>query len=219
MNPHKTTVALVDDHVLLRNGLASLVNSFKGFEVLFEADHGKDLIQQLQDGDIPDIILLDIFMPEMNGFETLAWLKANMPDIKVIMVSMNDDDSAVVRCIKDNARAYLLKDSKPEDFFLALTDVRDNGFFLNQLVNSKMFKFLRGERDPTDNLAYPLTEKEEEFIKLACTDLTYKKIAEQMKLSPRTIDGYREDLFRKLNLVSRVGLVIYAIKRGLFKVE
>lgn len=213
-----TRIALVDDHTLLRNGLANLINSFEGYSVCFEADNGKEFINAFQKFETPDIVLLDITMPEMNGFETASWLKKNAPDIKILVLSMVDNENAIISMLKEGARGYLLKDSKPKVVKQALDDIRDKGFFMNELVTSKMLNYVTTPNSKNDaGIIASLSEKEITFLKFACTEKTYKEIASEMNLSPRTIEGYRDDLFVKLSVVSRVGLVIFAIKNGLYK--
>ena len=219
MNKNNSSIALVDDHSLLRNGLATLINSFDGYSVLFEADNGKDFIKQLQTHGTPDMILLDITMPEMNGFETAAWIKQNAPSIRILVLSMMDNDEVVISMLKAGARGYILKDSKPALFKQALDSIRDSGFFMNELVSNKMLNYVTHEESKRSEvtLVSELSEKEIVFLKYACTEMTYKDIAGNMQVSPRTVDGYRDELFRKLNVQSRVGLVIFAIKNGLYK--
>ncbi len=218
MTTKKTQIALVDDHSLLRNGLASLMASFEGYSVLFEADNGKDFIQQLNHYPAPDIVLLDITMPEMNGFETAAWIREHIPTTKVLVLSMMDNDNAIISMLKAGARGYVLKDSKPLVFRQALDDIRDKGFFMNDLVSNKMLSYVKGDdASHTVGIISQLTEKEIRFLKYSCTEMTYKEIAHEMELSPRTVEGYRDELFKKLEVQSRVGLVLFAIKNGLHK--
>jgi DNA-binding NarL/FixJ family response regulator len=219
MNKQITKIALVDDHSLLRGSLASLINSFEGYNVVLEADNGKDFIHQLQTHPHPDIVLLDITMPEMNGFETAAWIKKNLQQTRVLVLSMMDDDTAIIAMLKEGARGYILKDSKPLIFRQALDNIRDKGFFMNELVSNKMLNYVVGDEKKTNyaNVLTQLTEKETTFLRLACSELTYKEIAAEMGLSPRTVEGYRDELFKKLNVMSRVGLVMLAIKNGLYK--
>jgi DNA-binding NarL/FixJ family response regulator len=218
MNKELTHIALVDDHILLRNGLAALINSFDGYKVAFEADHGRDFIKLLGTQGHPDIVLLDITMPEMNGFETAAWIKQNTPMIKVLVLSMMDNETAIISMIKAGACGYILKDSKPGVFRQALDDIRDKGFFINDLVTYKMLSYVKGDEPNSDStIVSRLSEKELTFLRLACTEKTYKEIASEMNLSPRTVEGYRDDLFVKLHVMSRVGLVLFAIKNGLYK--
>ena len=219
MDKNITRIALVDDHALLRNGLASLIQTFEGYSVLFEADNGKEFIQQLQTHTIPDIILLDITMPEMNGFETAAWINKNTPSIKILVLSMMDNDAVVISMIKEGAGGYILKDSKPAIFKQALDSIRDTGFYMNELVSNKMLNYVKHHENTGKGLPLisQLTDKEILFMQLACTEMTYKEIATAMQISPRTVDGYRDELFKKLNVESRVGLVLFAVKHGLYK--
>ncbi len=218
MNKTNTRIALVDDHSLLRGSLASLINSFEEYTVVFEADNGKEFIEQLKTQPSPDIVLLDITMPEMNGFETAAWIKKNMPLTKVLVLSMLDDETTIIAMLKEGARGYILKDSKPFVFRQALDDIRDKGFFMNDLVSNKMLNYVTTEdKKNYAGVISQLTEKETTFLRLACSEMTYKEIADKLGLSPRTVEGYRDELFKKLNVMSRVGLVMFAIKNGLYK--
>jgi len=214
-----TKIALVDDHILLRNGLANLINTFPGYSVVFEADNGKDFIQQLETNPKPDIILLDITMPEMNGPETASWVQKNLPSAKVLVLSVMDSETMIINMLKRGAKGYILKDSKPAVFRQALDSIRDTGFFLNELVGSKMLNYLRNEETQAKEVGIlaSITDREMQFLKLAASDLTMKEIADQMQVSVRTVDGYRDELFRKLNVQSRIGLVLFAIKNGLQK--
>lgn len=217
----RTSIALVDDHVLLRQGLAAFIRTFPQYEVLLEADNGADFLQQIKDNSAPDIVLLDVNMPKMNGYETATWIKANLPQTKVLVLSMVEHDSAIIRMLRLGARGYLLKDSNPNLLLQALNSVRDYGFFINELVSNRMLHYLN---DPHQQGGTPaqtavnLTDRELHFLQLACTEKTYKEIADDMYVSPRTVDSYRDGLFEKLNIRSRVGLVLYAIKNGIVSV-
>jgi DNA-binding NarL/FixJ family response regulator len=215
-----TKIALVDDHSLLRNGLAALVNSFDGYSVLFEASNGKDFIEQLESFPSPDIVLLDITMPVMNGVETAEWIKKNLPKAKVLVLSVMDIDTIIISMIKRGARGYILKDSKPAVFRQALDSIRDTGFFMNELVSNKMLNYVTMKDDSRAqevSLISDLSENELTFLQLVCSEMTYKEIALQMEVSPRTVDNYRDELLKKLKVQSRTGLVIFAIKYGLYK--
>jgi DNA-binding NarL/FixJ family response regulator len=218
MDKGVTQIAVVDDHVLLRNGLANLINSFPGYHVSFEADNGKDFIAQLETHGNPDIVLLDISMPEMDGFDTAAWIKKNRPSTKMMVLSMREDEDAIIRMVKSGAGGYILKDSKPTIFKQALDEIRDKGFYMNDLLSNKVLNYVKGEEENKEAaIIARLTEKELKFLELACSEKTYKEIANEMNLSPRTVEGYRDDLFEKLGVISRVGLVTFAIKHGLHK--
>lgn len=216
----KITVALVDDHVLLRNGLASLVDSFASYKVLFQADNGNRLIEQLQKVGVPDIALLDINMPHMDGFDTALWLKKNHPTTRVLALSMYDTESSIIRMLRCGARGYLLKDIDPQELKNAFDALIAKGFYYTETVTGKLIHAMNNLDDGDNSLRViiALSEKEIDFIKLACTELTYKEIAGRMNLSPRTIDGYRDTLFEKLNVKTRIGLAMYAIKNNIVSV-
>ncbi len=210
-------VALVDDHALLRNGLAAVINSFGDYRVIFEADNGRHFIEQLNKYGVPDIVLLDITMPEMDGFETARWIKENDPDIKVLVLSMMDNDAAIIRMLRNGAKGYILKDSKPDVLRSALYDVANKGFCLNELVTGKLVHLInKTEGEDVDTIH--LTEKETDFLKLCCTEKSYKEIAADMQITPRAVEALRSNLFEKLSTTSRVGLVLYTIRNGLVKV-
>ena len=213
------TIALADDHVMLRNGLASLIRNF-GHDVLFEANNGEDIIKQVKEGKRPDLVLMDINMPVKDGYETSFWLKENYPDIKILALSMLDDENAIIRMIKNGARGYLLKESEPGELRSAINAVLQKGFYYSEMVTGRLVHSISGTdmEGYTSQQVMQLTDREIEFLKLACTEMTYKEIAAQMHLSPRTIDGYRDSLFLKLDIKTRTGLVIYAIKNGIYKI-
>ena len=213
----KPSVALVDDHVLLRNGLANLIRSFGEYSVLFEAGNGSDFIRQLKPRTLPDIVLLDINMPDMDGYETSLWIRRHHPEIKIVALSMYDTDNSIIRMLKNGAKGYILKDADPAELKVALESVLSKGFYYSELVTGKLIQTINTLDVPDHQVrhALRLNNRELEFLKLACTECTYKEIAEQMYLSPRTIDGYRDTLFQKLNVKTRVGLVLYAIRNGI----
>jgi len=212
-------IVLVDDHVLLRNGLASLVKNL-GHEVLFEADNGKDFTDKLKSKALPDVVLLDINMPEMDGYETAHWLKQNHPDIRVLALSMYDNENSIIRMLKCGAKGYILKDSEPAELRAAIDALMSKGFYYSDLVSGKLIHAINKIDDEGSELKnlIQLNERETDFLKYACTEMTYKEIADKMFVSPRTIDGYRDGLFEKLHIKTRVGLVMYAIKNGLVNV-
>lgn len=210
-------VVLVDDHVLLRNGLASLIESFGKYTVLFQADNGKQFIEKLQPGMLPDIILMDINMPVMDGYETSLWLKEHYPRVKILALSMYDNENAIIRMFKAGAKGYILKDCDPDELKAALDALTEKGFYYSEMVTGKLISTINtlDEKDNTAKSIISLSDKETQFLKLACTELTYKEIADKMIISPRTVDGYRDDLFKKLNVRTRVGLVMFAVKSGI----
>jgi DNA-binding NarL/FixJ family response regulator len=210
------SIVLVDDHSLLRMGLASLVESL-GNTVLFEADDGKEFIEKLDEQNLPQIVLMDINMPEMDGFQTTQWLKENHPGVKVLALSMYDNEASIIRMLKCGAKGYILKDSEPAELKAAIDALVNKGYYYSDLVSGKLIHAINKIEDAGNdvNTVNNLNERETGFLKYACTELTYKEIADKMFLSPRTIDGYRDALFEKLHVKTRVGLVMFAIKNGI----
>jgi len=214
MNPN--TVALADDHVLIRNGLAGLINSFDNYKVLFQAANGQEFIDRITNINIPDIALLDINMPKKDGYETALWLKQNYPDVKILALSMYDNETAIIRMLKNGAKGYILKDAEPTELKTALDAVIHKGYHYSDLVTGHLINTISKIDDNSKTKsALLLSEREMEFLNHVCTELSYKEIADKMFVSPRTVDGYREALFEKLNVKTRVGLVLYAIKNGI----
>lgn len=212
------SIALVDDHSLLRNGLAGMLKE-SGYNVLFEADNGSEFLDKMKTAAPPDILLLDINMPQMDGFETAAWMKKNFPETKILALSMYDDEESIIKMLKNGAKGYILKDSHPSELKEAIESVMSKGFYYSEMVTGRLMRSIMDNQGTDQNASDNLSDRELEFLKLAASELTYKEIAEQMHLSPRTIDGYRDDLFEKLNIKSRVGLVLYAIRRGIVTVQ
>lgn len=204
----KIKITIVDDHVLFSKSLSYLIASFKEFDVIGNYNSGKDFISSFdRKAETPDIVLLDVNMPVMDGIETMKWIKEHHPKLKVIALSVNDDEETVMKMITSGAKGYLLKDTHPSNFKDALLEVYSKGFYYSEMVSGFLINKLGG-----NNNKITLKEREIEFIKLACTEKTYKEIADGMCLSPKTIDGYRENLFHKLEIKTRIGLVLYAVK-------
>ena len=207
-------LVLVDDHVLLRSGLAGLVKNL-GHNVLFEASNGNDFIGKLTPELLPQIVLMDINMPEKDGYETTQWLKTNFPEIKVLALSMYDSETSIIRMLKSGAKGYILKDSDPSELQAAIDAIMSKGFYYSELVSGKVISAINKMDDDGETHAIKLNERETAFLKLTCSELTYKDIADKMFVSPRTVDGYRDNLFEKLKVKTRIGLVIYAIRNGI----
>ncbi len=213
-------VVIVDDHKLFRKGMAGLLGNFKNCNVLYEANNGEELTRHISAKNCPDIVILDINMPVMDGYETATWLKKNFPKMKILALSMNDSEEAIIKMLRAGANGYILKDAEPEELQMALKEVMNKGFYHSDMVSGALINNINKETDNAlKNKELPqLNERENEFLKLACTELTYKEIADKMFVAPRTVDGYREALFEKLNVKNRVGLVLYAIKHKKVKI-
>ena len=219
----KNKIALVDDHKLFRDGLMEIINGFNEFEVILEAGDGKEFISKLNLQNLPDIVLLDINMKGMDGYQTAEWLKTNHPAIKVLALSMHDNEAAVIRMLRNGVKGYLLKDIKKQELHNALSFLALKGYYYSEVLTGNLIHAINNLDAPNDTNKLKeivaLNPRELEFLKLACSELTYKEIAEKMCLSSHTIEGYRDHLFTKLQIKSRVGLVLYAIRNKVFILE
>jgi len=213
-------IALVDDHKLFRKGLATLIKSDNNYTVLFEADNSSSLFDHLRRGIIPDIVLLDINMPGQDGFQVAAQLKRLHPAIKIIALTVKDNEQDIIKMIKLGARGYVLKDSEPEELFTAINDVYSKGYFYSDHVSKTMANSINyhSQWDEETIDLEKLSPRETHFLELVCHDYSYKEIADRMSVSVRTVDGYRDSLFQKIKVRTRVGLVIYAIKNGIVRI-
>lgn len=211
------SIVIADDHLLIAKALTVIIDTFNKYKVLYEVPNGKELIAQFKHKQrIPDIVLLDITMPEMDGFETARWLTLNHPEILILALSMENDEQTLIRMIKAGARGYLIKNIHPNELEKALDSLVEKGVYYSDTNVGKVMSYLIREDDPREN-SRGLSDREKEFLQYAATELTYKEIGEKMFCSPRTVESYRDALFEKLHLKTRVGLVVYAIKNKLIK--
>ncbi|MEQ9423567.1 MAG: response regulator transcription factor [Cyclobacteriaceae bacterium] len=210
MNNQPIQVSIIDDHSLFRKGVVALIREIPGFNVLSDFSNGQEFIDQLTEN-LPDIILMDIDMPVKNGFQTTQWLKENHPEVKVLALSMYHDELSIIKMLKSGAKGYLLKDVDPENLRISLEELMEHGYTYSELVTKTVVHNLQFSNPE-------LNETEEAFIRLCCSEMTYKEIADKMNISPRTVDGYRESLFEKLSIKNRIGLVIYGIKNGIHRI-
>lgn len=209
-------IALVDDHKLLRSGLSNFINNNPDFEVVLEADNGLDFqqqINQLKSESLPDVVLMDINMPLIDGYATTEWVSKHHTKVRVIALSMYDNEECIIRMLRKGAKGYLLKDTDPFELLKALKEVYQNGFYYSPMVAKHMATALQDTTATT-----VLTNRELELLQYMATELTYKEIAEKMFLSIKTVETHREKLCDKLNVKTRIGLVIYALKNGIIQV-
>ena len=215
-NKNTIKVTLVDDHVLLRNALASLIDGFAGCQVIHQSGNGKELINDFSAGGIPDVVLLDLNMTEMDGLETAEWLQKNHPAVHVLMLTMYDSELSLIRLLQAGVKGFLKKDIHPSELQFAIQSVFQSGYYYSNHSTGKLVNLFRNHTDSNIGLQKAmLSEQELQFLKLACSDLTYKEIALQMGLNPRSVDTLRDQLFFKLDVKSRVGLAMLAIKHGI----
>jgi DNA-binding NarL/FixJ family response regulator len=206
------TVVIVEDHTLLSQAISGIVNQFKSFEVLYLCKNGDELVKKLHlNHVVPDIVLMDVNMPIMNGIETTKWLATNYPFVNVLALTVEEDENVILNMIRSGAKGYLLKDVDKETLEMALLRIMEEGSYHSNTVTNALINSLKGSYNQV-----VLKEREIDFLKYICTEKTYKEIADEMNLSPKTIDGYRDSLFVKLNVKNRIGLVLYAIKQKIF---
>lgn len=212
----KIKIAMADDHVLLRTALASLIDSFGDCRVIHQSGTGRELTKSISSGTIPDVVILDLNMPDMDGFETATWLQKNAPQVQVLMLTMYDSELSLIRLLQAGVKGFLKKDVDPSELKFAIHSVMHSGYYYSNHTTGKLMNLFRSTTSgaTTGLQKAMLTEQELQFLKLACSDLTYKEIAQQMGLNPRSVDTLRDQLFAKLDVKSRVGLAMVALRHG-----
>lgn len=206
----KISIGIVDDHQLFVRSLSLLVNSFSGFETIIDALNGDQILSRLEHlPTLPDILLIDVNMPGRDGICLATDIARKYPIIKIVALSMKDDDLTIINMIKAGCCSYLLKGIHPDELEKALIEIYKRGYYNADMANINYRRLLKHTERQT---AAHLTEREIRFLQLACSELTYKEIAAQLFLSERTVDGYRESIFQKLNVQSRVGMVMEALR-------
>jgi len=207
------TVGIADDERLFVKSLATLINTFPRFKTVIDALSGEDLLHTLETGTVqPDIILLDVNMKGIDGIETATRISQKFPVIKLAALSMKDDNTTIISMLKAGCCAYLVKDINPDELEKALDEISMKGYYNADAANINYRRLIMQNKKEE---SLQLTEREKSFLQLACSDMTYKQIAAQMHLSERTIDGYRDSIFEKFNVQSRVGMAMEAIRRKL----
>jgi DNA-binding NarL/FixJ family response regulator len=209
----KIRIAIADDHTIIRKGVMELINTFGEFEVILDAVNGADLLQKIAAApQLPDICMLDINMPELDGYETAKAIRSRWPDIRILALSMYDSEYNIIRMLRSGANGYILKETDPKELRRALNEIYERSFYHSEIVTGRLINKLHQNASTAD---FEFSEREQQFLSLCCTEMSYKGMAEQMNLSPRTVEGYRDALFEKLNIRTRTGLVIFAIRIGL----
>jgi DNA-binding NarL/FixJ family response regulator len=212
----KYKVMLADDHILLRNALGTLINSFEEFEVIAMADDGAMVLELLETGNIPDLLILDLNMPKINGYDTAKHLLTHYPKVNILVLTMYDSEISLIRLLQVGVKGFLKKDVDPFEMKKAMLIVSQSQFYYSNHNMDRLSAMVRQKKNKEDLLQKRiLNETEIEFLRLSSSDMTYKEIATIMKMTPRKIDHYRDNLFDKLDVKSRVGLAMYTIKNGL----
>jgi DNA-binding NarL/FixJ family response regulator len=217
------TISLIDDQQLFRKGLAELIKSVPDFTLVSEAENGKDFINQLEAGaQLPNIALIDMHMPEMNGVELNEVLQKKYPSIKVIVLSVYDQERFIGKMVEAGVCGYLTKNCEIEELKLAIYSTHKNGFYFNQttvLAMRKASQYKSTDIKNINHIAIELTEREKEILILLCKELTNNEIAEKLFISTRTVEGHRNNLLQKTGCKNSAGLVIFAIRNGLYSID
>lgn len=210
-------IAYADDHKAVRKGIISFLNGLGGIIVDIEANNGKELIRQMEKANqLPDVCIIDINMPQMDGFETLVEIKKRWRSMKVLILTVHDTELyIIIRMIRSGANGYLLKSCDPEEIKKALFTIHTKGVYFSDVISSQFFHAVQNREIKLPNF----TAKEIEVLKYCCTDLSYVKIAEKMRTTSRSVEGYRDSLFKKLKVNSRVSLALYAVQFGYVPLE
>lgn len=215
------TLALADDESLFRTGIRLLTEDFDDVQVVMEAENGKDLLEQLSHLEtVPDILLLDLNMPKLNGIEAAKILHKEYPDLRVIVLSSYFDRSFITNMIELGAASYLAKNTEPDEMELTIREVANKGFYYSQTVLNIMRENMlkKGKLRRSSAFQIEITQREREILQLICEQYTTAEIGKKLFISPRTVDGHRNNLLTKLDCRNTAGLVVYALQNQLVKV-
>lgn len=219
---NRITISIVDDQQLFLQGLAALIKDSKDFELLHVAESGTELLEKLHTtASLPDILLMDMKLPDMNGLQLNEQLQKMYPSIKVIAVSMYDQERIIYRMIEAGACGYLVKNCSKDELITAITTTYKSGFYFNVATMHAMRNAAKFKNQPLhniNNIPIELTRREEEILKLVCKELTNAEIAAQLFLSLRTVDGHRNNLLAKTGCKNTAGLVIFAVRFGIYEI-
>jgi len=212
----KIKIAIADDYKIFREGLKVGLSGDENLQVMLEADNGEDLLTAMSE-DMPHVIVMDLKMPVMDGMEATKIIRKKFAQVKVLVVTMYEDDKFIIHLMENGANGYLLKNADPEEIKRAIYAVHENGYYFNDLVNKALLKklILKGNLKPTFNENVEFTERELEVLKLICQEKTAAEIGKEIFLSPRSVEGIRQRLIEKIGVRNTAGIVMFAVKNGL----
>lgn len=209
-------IVLVDDHVLFRNALVALINRFDNCAVIAEAGNGCELIKIIKSGLIPDLLILDLNMPQMDGFDTAKWIQAHHAGINILILTMYDTEITMIRLLQVGVKGFLKKDASPWDLESAIRNVMQSGYCYTNNMTGKLINLFRKSQEQSAVMNSMLSDMEITFLKYACSDMTYSEIAKKMGVKPRAVELIRDNLFKKLGVNSRQGLAIKSIRHCIY---
>lgn len=214
MNP--VTIAIADDYKIFRDGLRLCFSTDANLKILFEAENGEELMETLKTQQ-PDLIIMDLNMPLLDGMEATKQISKNYSRIKILVITMYDNDKFIIHLMENGAHGYLLKNAEPKEIIKAIYAVMENGYYFNDLVNKALLKKLvmKNNLKPSFNHNIELTEREQEVLKMICEEKTAAEIGKEIFLSPRSVEGIRTRLIEKVGVRNTAGLVMFAVKNGL----
>ncbi|MCX6210173.1 MAG: response regulator transcription factor [Bacteroidetes bacterium] len=217
MISRKPSIALIDDHYIVRKGLRNLIEAFNEFNILFDVESFVDLELQLKNNRHLDILLMDIKMPIKNGFEVALWMRDKYPLIKVLALSSEEDGFSIAKVIRNGAKGFVGKSTTPTELLLAIQTVLRGDIYLSQISLNMFNEVLQNSTGyfTTENIIF--TDKEREFIRWSCTSLKYQEIADRMIISLKTLEGYRATLFSRIGIQTRQELAVYAAQNNLLQ--
>lgn len=209
-------IVLVEDHVLFRNALFALINKFDNCTVIAEAGNGCELIKVIESGTVPDLLILDLNMPQMDGFDTAKWIKAHHPKTNILILTMYDTEITMIRLLQAGAKGFLKKDASPWDLESAIRNVMQSGYCYTNNMSGKLINLFRKSQEQSAIMNSMLSDMEITFLKYSCSDMTYSEIAKKMGMKPRAVELIRDNLFKKLAVNSRQGLAIKSIRHCIY---
>jgi DNA-binding NarL/FixJ family response regulator len=209
-------VAIADDHKIFRKGVILSLKAYHNIKFVLEAENGEELIQGVEKAN-PDIVLLDLKMPVKDGIETTKYLNKHFPAIRILILTMYEDERFVGHLMDSGANGYLLKSTDPEEIKQGIMDVMRTGFYLNNFVNRVLIKknYARQKFNPNLNSEVVISDKEKEVLSLVCLEYTAQEIAAKMDISARTVEAIKDRLMERFGVKNSVGLVFFAMKNGL----
>lgn len=216
-------IVLADDELLFRKGIAFLLEREPNFKIIFEASNGSELVDYLENNtdNLPDLILIDLKMPLLNGVEATKKIHGKFPDIKIIALTSYETKSFVLNMIQEGASSYLVKNTSPKEMVKTINEVIAKGFYYNDMVMEIIYEGISsGNKKVKCNIEEDyLTSREKEVLKLICMQHNTNEIAEKLFISPRTVDGHRNNLLLKTEARNIAGLVVYAIQNKIVDIE